>query len=75
MAEFTLTIKLTPDENSKVNIKTEGALQGSPSLYFAVFAKSLADQIRSSLQGKAEIAPEIAQLNQRILNCDCDDDE
>ncbi|WP_340617059.1 hypothetical protein [Xenorhabdus entomophaga] len=75
MAEFTLTIKLKSGENNKVNINTKGVLQDSPSLYFAVFAKSLADQIRSSLQGKAEIASEIAQLNQRILNYDCDDDE
>ncbi len=75
MAEFTLTIKLISNGSDEVKLSTKSDLQGSPSIYFALFTKSFHEHVQNSLQEKAEIASEIAQLNQRILNCYCDDDE
>ncbi|WP_340619306.1 hypothetical protein [Xenorhabdus siamensis] len=75
MTEFTLTIKLISDGSDEVKLSTKSNLQGSPSVYFALFIRSFKEQVQNSLQGKAEVASEIAQLSQRIINCDCDDTE
>ncbi|WP_038222926.1 hypothetical protein [Xenorhabdus bovienii] len=75
MAEYTLTIKLVTDGNNDVKLSTESNSQGSPSLYFGFFILSFQEQVQSSLQGKAEIAAEIAKLKEQFINCDCDDDE
>ncbi|WFQ80223.1 hypothetical protein PXH59_03385 [Xenorhabdus sp. SF857] len=75
MTEFTLTIKLISNGSNEVKLSTKGDLQGSPSIYFALFIRSFQEHVQNSLQGTAEIASEIAELSQRIVNCDCDDDE
>ncbi|MDC9599051.1 hypothetical protein [Xenorhabdus anantnagensis] len=74
MAEYTLTIKLISVGSDEVKLSTKGDLQGSPSIYFALFIKSFQEQVQNSLQGKGAIASEIAELSQRIANCVCDDD-
>ncbi|MDE1484108.1 hypothetical protein KKI95_16670 [Xenorhabdus bovienii] len=75
MSKYTLEITITDTGNKEIQYSTKSTLSKSPSTYFITLTQSIQEQIQNELKFKIQTAVEIANLTDKILSCDCGDDE